>query len=358
MLVAVVVAAVALGLGPAGLLGTGAGAGAGAGPTGSEDYAPYNPRGVDFAAVREELRALVQADKVAGSEMVRLAMHSSATYVGTLSGYDKVTRGRGGSYGGTMRFPAEYGRPENYGLVDTLKLLQPIRDRHADSGLQYGDLYTLAGVVAVEELGGPKVPWRAGRKDLDASEIPAKSRMIDANIAEQHLPKVVRIHREQMRGLGFNEREMVALFGMRTIGGATIKNFNRDTKSFEGWLPRNGPWTENPTVFDNSYFKNLVNRDRTYQPFHVTSPLYGMEKEMYLWIAPEDLDSDDDFRLTLGLLQSDYSYRPEIEEGTPGKKAVQEYAKDQDKWFADFSAAFSRFLELGCEDYSTNLVEV
>ena len=77
-----------------------------------------------------------------------------------------------------------------------------------------------------------------------------------------------------------------------------------------------------------------------------------------LGLAPEDLDSDDDFRLTLGLLQSDYCYRPEIEEGTPGKKAVQEYAKDQDKWFADFSAAFSRFLDLGCEGHSTNLVEV
>jgi cytochrome c peroxidase len=319
------------------------------------DFAPINPRGVDFAAVREELRALVQADKVAGTEMVRIAMHSSATHVGTMSGAD-ASKGRGGSYGGTMRFPEEYERTENYGLVDTIKLLQPIRDRHAASGLQYGDLYTLAGVVAVEELGGPKVPWRAGRKDLDKSEIPPEHRIINANLVEQVISKIIGIHRDMCLSLGFKEREMIALFGARTIGGATIKNFNRDTKSFEGWLPRNGPWTANPTVFDNSYFKNLVSTDLKYVPYNIVSPLYGKEKGMHLWIEPEDLDSDDDFRLTLVSLQSDQAYRPMGPGGKLGRKIVKEYAEDQDKWFADFSKALSRFLELGCDPET--LVEV
>jgi len=256
-----------------------------------------------------------------------------------------------------MRFPGEYERTENYGLVDTVKLLQPIRDRHAASGLQYGDLYTLAGVVAVEELGGPKVPWRAGRKDQDASEIPPAFRMINANIVEEVLNKVIGIHKDQVLGQGFKEREMIALFGVRTIGGAIIKNFNRDTKSFEGWLPRNGPWTDNPTVFDNSYFKNLVRTDLKYVPMNIVSPLYGKEKGMYIWLEPEDLDSDDDFRLTLGLLQSDFAYRPEGSGNVRmGRRIVKEYAENQDKWFADFSAAFSRFLEIGCD--AAALVEV
>ena len=32
-------------------------------------------------------------------------------------------------------------------------------------GISYADLYTLAGVVAVEEMGGPKIKWVSGRTD-------------------------------------------------------------------------------------------------------------------------------------------------------------------------------------------------
>ena len=32
-------------------------------------------------------------------------------------------------------------------------------------GISYADLYTLAGVVAVEEMGGPTIKWRPGRTD-------------------------------------------------------------------------------------------------------------------------------------------------------------------------------------------------
>ena len=32
-------------------------------------------------------------------------------------------------------------------------------------GISYADLYTLAGVVAVEEMGGPKIKWVPGRTD-------------------------------------------------------------------------------------------------------------------------------------------------------------------------------------------------
>jgi catalase (peroxidase I) len=31
--------------------------------------------------------------------------------------------------------------------------------------ISYADLYTLASVVAIEEMGGPKVSWRPGRTD-------------------------------------------------------------------------------------------------------------------------------------------------------------------------------------------------
>jgi catalase (peroxidase I) len=37
--------------------------------------------------------------------------------------------------------------------------LEDVKKKYGDS-LSYADLYTLAGVVAIKELGGPTVPWR------------------------------------------------------------------------------------------------------------------------------------------------------------------------------------------------------
>lgn len=50
--------------------------------------------------------------------------------------------------------------------------------------ISYGDLWTLAGVVAIEEMGGPKIKWAGGRKDKDpkvvtAQEIPPNGRLPD-----------------------------------------------------------------------------------------------------------------------------------------------------------------------------------
>jgi hypothetical protein len=48
-------------------------------------------------------------------------------------------------------------------------------------GITYADLWTLAGAVAVEEMGGPFIPWRPGRRDhVDASKVPPNGRLPDA----------------------------------------------------------------------------------------------------------------------------------------------------------------------------------
>lgn len=51
----------------------------------------------------------------------------------------------------------------NAGLKVVRDLLDPIKKKYP--GLSYSDLWTLAGVVAVQEMGGPKIPWRSGRQD-------------------------------------------------------------------------------------------------------------------------------------------------------------------------------------------------
>jgi catalase (peroxidase I) len=44
--------------------------------------------------------------------------------------------------------------------------------------VSHGDIWTLAAVVAIEELGGPKIAWRPGRKDANSGhECPPDHRL-------------------------------------------------------------------------------------------------------------------------------------------------------------------------------------
>ena len=58
----------------------------------------------------------------------------------------------GGSNGATMRFPAEKGIDANKGLNVAQDLLEPIKAQFP--WISYSDLWTLAGAVAIEDMGG------------------------------------------------------------------------------------------------------------------------------------------------------------------------------------------------------------
>ena len=61
-------------------------------------------------------------------------------------------------------------------------LLNMIHVQAKHPEISYADLYTLAGVVAVEESGGPKIPFRLGRTDADSGETsPKVCRLPDAD---------------------------------------------------------------------------------------------------------------------------------------------------------------------------------
>jgi cytochrome c peroxidase len=53
--------------------------------------------------------------------------------------------------------------------------------------ISYGDLWTLGGVVAVQESGGPTIPWRPGRIDGFEHNVTPDGRLPDASKAEDHL---------------------------------------------------------------------------------------------------------------------------------------------------------------------------
>ena len=89
----------------------------------------------------------------------------------------------GGSNGGTIRFKEELAHGANAGLDIAVGWLEPVYKKYnKETDLSYADLYTLAGVVAIEALGGPVIRWRAGRKDVfDPSSVTSDGRLPDAD---------------------------------------------------------------------------------------------------------------------------------------------------------------------------------
>lgn len=258
----------------------------------------------DYAKVREAIAELLESnpdydDGSYGPVLVRLAWHTSGTY-------DKNS-GTGGSNGATMRFAPENAWGANAGLGIARDLLEPVK--RSFPWISYADLWTLAGAVAVEEMGGPSIPWRPGRSDLEPTNLVPlpDGRLPDGDKDNKHI-------RDIFYRMGFNDQEIVALIGAHALGRC-----HADRSGFEG------PWTNAPTTFSNLYFKELT--ENKWHKKKWKGPLQFEDKSGQLMMLNTDM-----------WLVWDKSFR----------KWVDLYAKDEEKFFTDFSAAFNKLLELGC----------
>jgi len=256
---------------------------------------------VNYEVVRQDIKSILADEKYDDGSyapvLVRLAWHAAGTY-------DRGT-GTGGSDGATMRFPPESGHAANAGLKIARERLEKIKAKYP--GLSYADLWTLAGVVAVESMGGPKIPWRPGRSDKpDGKACPPDGRLPDAAKGAPHV-------RDVFSRMGFNDQETVALLGAHAVGRC-----HTDRSGYDG------PWTQSPTVFSNDFFVQLMENKWTEKKWKGPKPFEDPSKT--LMMTPADLS----------LLQ-DPAYR----------KWVEAYAADEDKWHQDFAKAFSKLLELG-----------
>lgn len=268
----------------------------------------------DVTAVKQSIADLIENDaerREDGTSLtgtfVRLAWHSSGSYMGN---------GCGGSNGGLMRFNPEASWGANAGLGAAREALEPIKAKYPD--ISYGDLYTLSGVVAVEESGGPTIPWRLGRIDADDSETSPK--VCGLPDADKGSFKDTAEHvRHVFYRMGFNDKEIVALLGAHALGRC-----HTDRSGY--W----GPWTFAENTFSNEYFRLLVEERWSPKMTHNGKP----------WDGPDQFE---DSTGNLMMLPSDM-----ILVADPDfKKIVELYVKDEDAFFADFASAFSKLLELG-----------
>jgi cytochrome c peroxidase len=215
-----------------------------------------------------------------------------------------------------MRFSPEADWGANAGLGVARSALEPVKAKHPE--ISYADLYTLAGVVAIEEAGGPKIPFRLGREDFQSGETsPPDGRLPDADKGGK--AKTIQHVRDIFYRMGFNDREIVALCGAHAMGRC-----HTDRSGY--W----GPWTNAENTFSNEYFRLLIEERWSPKATHNGKP----------WTGPDQFE---DASGKLMMLPSDIALilDPEF------KKYVELYAYNEDAFFKDFAKAFAKLLELG-----------
>jgi len=231
--------------------------------------------------------------------LCRLAWHTSGTF-------DKKA-GTGGSFNGTMIYGPEQTDPENAGLATARDFLVEFKETFP--WISRGDLWTLGGVVAVQESGGPKIPWRPGRVDTtDRSKVVPNGNLPDATRDGKYVKNL-------FNRMGFNERETVALLGAHCLGQC-----HKHSSGFDGkWVPAFNMFTNDFYVrlLGDWYPKTIEETGRKQFEDSETKSLMMLPTDMALKEEPYFL------------------------------KYVKEYAADQDLFFKDFADAFSRLLEGG-----------
>lgn len=262
----------------------------------------FTPTKDDYQRVYDAVAAkLIEEDDYDdgsyGPVLLRLGWHASGTY-------DAET-GTGGSNGATMRFAPERDHDANAGLTLAQTFLEPIHEQFP--WITYSDLWTLAAACAIQEMGGPDIPWRPGRADRDVAFCTPDGRLPDASKDQNHLRAI-------FGRMGFNDQEIVALCGAHALGRC-----HTDRSGFAG------PWTFSPTSFTNDYYKLLLDEKWQWKSWNGPKQ-YEDKKTKSLMMLPTDM-----------AIIKDKSMR----------KHAEKYAKDQELFFQDFSNVVTRLFELG-----------
>ncbi|KAF2840701.1 class II peroxidase [Patellaria atrata CBS 101060] len=263
---------------------------------------PFVPKKEDYQKVYDAVaKALEEHDEYDdgsyGPVLLRLGWHASGTY-------DKQTN-TGGSNGATMRFAPEGDHGANAGLKAARDFLEPVKAQFP--WITYSDLWTLAAVCAIQEMQGPKIPWRPGRTDRDVSYCTPDGRLPDGSKEHSHLRAI-------FGRMGFNDQEIVALSGAHALGRC-----HTDRSGFDG------PWTFSPTTLTNDYFKLLLDEKWQWRKWDGPKQFQDV-KSKSLMMLPTDM-----------ALIKDKSFR----------KTVERYARDNEAFFKDFSDVVMRLFELG-----------
>ncbi|KAF3337743.1 putative L-ascorbate peroxidase 6 [Carex littledalei] len=257
---------------------------------------------VQLKGAKEDIKELLKST-YCHPILVRLGWHDAGTYDKNIEEWPQ----RGGA-NGSLRFEAELKHGANAGLINALKLIQPIKDKYP--GVTYADLFQLASATAIEEAGGPKIPMKYGRVDVTGPEqCPPEGKLPDAGPPSpaQHL-------RDVFYRMGLDDKDIVALSGAHTLGRSRPersgwgKPETKYTKDGPG-APGGQSWTAQWLKFDNSYFRDIKEK-----------------RDEDLLVLPTDAALFDD---------------PSF------KVYAEKYAENQEAFFKDYAEAHAKLSNLG-----------
>jgi len=267
---------------------------------------------LDIEAVKKEVATMLEDNEDMGPTLVRLAWHSSGTY-------DKATK-TGGSNGGTMRFDPEINHGANAGLAAAQDWLEPVKAKFP--GITYADLWILGSYTAIEYMGGPAIPFRAGRTDAPSGDhCPPEGRLPDGQAGPDDPECAESIDatsahvRKVFNAYGFNDKQMVCLIGAHALGRCHTTSSGYD-----------GPWTRAPTTFSNEYYRLLLEDTWTVRGWAGPKQYENSKTGSDLMMLPADM-----------VLVRD----PEF------AKATKHYAADYAAFEKDFTKDFKTLTELG-----------
>ena len=268
---------------------------------------------IDYAALKQDLTALMTDSQEwwpadyghYGPFFIRMTWHAAGTY--------RTGDGRGGGGTGAQRFAPLNSWPDNGNLDKARRLLWPVKQKYGNA-ISWADLLILAGNVAIESMGGKTFGFGGGRPDIwhpeediywgAEDEWLGDNRYAETRQSLENPLAAVQMGliyvnpegpnanpdpllsaqdiRETFARMAMNDEETVALVaGGHTFGkmhgagdaahvGAEPEGSPIQAMGF-GWESTHksgkgvdtitsgleGPWTANPTQWDNGYFDLL-----------------------------------------------------------------------------------------------------
>ena len=272
---------------------------------------------LDFTALKNDLKEVMKTSQDwwpsdyghYGPFFIRMTWHAAGTY--------RTGDGRGGGGTGAQRFAPLNSWPDNGNLDKARRLLWPIKEKYGNQ-ISWADLLIVAGNVAIEDMGGPNLGTALGREDIwhpeediywgAEDEWLGDNRYKDTRQDLENPLAAVQMGliyvnpegpnanpdpllsaqdvRETFGRMAMNDEETVALVaGGHTFGkahgagdpvhvGSEPEGAVIEAQGF-GWLSSHnsgkgvdaitsgieGPWTANPTQWDNGYFDLLFSYD-------------------------------------------------------------------------------------------------
>jgi catalase (peroxidase I) len=224
-----------------------------------------------------------------------------------------------------MRF-SEANHGANAGLGVARDFLEPVKKQFP--AMSYADLWILASYAAIEFMGGPDIPFTAGRKDAtDDSACPPEHMLPDGHFHkgsgdddyDHPGPGTAAYVRWVFGKMGFNDREMVCLIGAHALGRCHTNASGYD-----------GPWTRAPETFSNEYFKLMLEDTWTVRSWGGPVQYENSKSGADLMMLPADIVLVED----------------------PAFKAIcEEYAADYDLFAKEFAVNFKKLTELGFTEW-------